>query len=152
MIKEYLKDSTKHKHPILITSASVIQGASEIFYCIRKHQAEDFFSITFVCIEGDQIDTWIEEGFTSSAEALEIVEEVTAMNHNNYVFREVLSKILENDPNVLRVTPNLTILYLDSGKNLCVSKRTDNIFEMPGFYPTQEIINLFTTTEGELRV
>jgi len=152
MIQEFFKDSSKHEYPILISSASARKGSSEIIYCIRKHQAEEFFSLTVVCVDGDRIDTWSEQFLSSIAQAQGLIDEILHRIEQRRLFKTAFSNALKRSDNVLHVTPNLTILYLDADNCLRISSREDNVFIMPGFYPSAEILNLFNRTGGELRV
>jgi len=135
-----------------MSSAQIKTKTSEIYYCIRKHQAEDFFSVTYVFVCGDIVETWITEDFTSMKDAAYDVDFITAKAKQEEFIRKLFAELLEKDPNVLQVTRGLTILYLNTENKLCVSKRTGNIFEMPGFIISKEIADLFKTAGGELRV
>jgi len=152
MLMNYLKDSTKHKYPILISSACDSQGVSEIHYCIRKHQAEDFFSLTVIGIEGDYVDVWTDYEIPSLVEANQRIADILQDNKQLKQMRTLFRYCLSQDPRILHITLGFTITYLDKDGVVRVSTRSGNTFNMPGFSPTTGVLKIFQNSGGVLNV
>jgi len=105
-----------------------------------------------VYVYRETVSTWIENDLVSLNEARDVVEDIIYTIETRKTFKRIFAELLKQDSNIVHVTPDLTILYVDKDRQLKVSRCDGFEFFMPGFVPSQSVQDLFQKAGGTLNV